>query len=82
MVLTTTQTASSPSLQWCSLPSNWHGEAPKASPHSWVKLLTNPQDDPEEALLLCQEDDWTWVAWLPSRGETRLEIGEFCIYPN
>ena len=81
-MILTTQTATTPSPQWCSLPSNWHGEAPQACPHSWVKLLTNPQDDPEEALLLCQEDDWTWVVWLPSQGEARLEVGEFCIYPD
>jgi hypothetical protein len=42
--------------------------------HSWVMLrdpLTEYSD--EQALLLCEEADGRWVAWIPGYGEARLE---------
>lgn len=67
-------------LKWCSLPQNWTGGSPQAQPHSWVQLVAESEEaEVEQALLLCPESEWTWVAWLPSRGETRLEVSQFCI---
>lgn len=67
--------------KWCYLPSNWTGEAPKPEDQIWVQLLVSESFD-DEALLLCQESEDQWVAWIPSLGETRLDISQFCINPR
>ncbi|OLP18742.1 hypothetical protein BST81_09080 [Leptolyngbya sp. 'hensonii'] len=47
-------------------------------PNTWVRLR-----DPlslfsfDEALLLCEETDGRWVAWVPDFGETLLERHQF-----
>jgi len=33
----------------------------------------------DQALLLCQESESAWVAWVPGQGETCLDISKFCI---
>lgn len=45
---------------------------------SWVKLhhLPNPYSF-DEALLLCQESDEQWRAWIPDHGEIILSQSEF-----
>ncbi|BFM39181.1 hypothetical protein [Synechocystis sp. LKSZ1] len=45
---------------------------------TWVKLLALPSEyASDEAKLLCQESVNTWVAWVPSHGEIRLDRSEF-----
>lgn len=46
-------------------------------PGSWVRLR-NPASafSHDEALLLCQESEDEWVAWIPNYGETVLKQGE------
>ncbi|MEB3308850.1 MAG: hypothetical protein VKJ02_01305 [Snowella sp.] len=70
--------------KWCYLPENWSGEAPKPQSQTWVQLLAQEPVSPfaaEEALLLCEEENEQWVVWIPSYGETRLDISQFCITP-
>jgi hypothetical protein len=46
--------------------------------HLWVKLrapITNYSHD--EALLLCEEEEGNWVAWVPGYGETLLLRSQF-----
>lgn len=52
---------------------------PEYEANSWVKLLQlpNPFSD-EEALLLCQQSEDEWVAWVPNHGETILRTNQFC----
>lgn len=71
-------------VQWCHLPENWSGESPKPQSHTWVQLLAQEYFSPfagEEALLLCEEENEQWLAWIPSYGEARLNISQFCINP-
>jgi hypothetical protein len=67
---------------WCSLPLNWKEikTAPRLEPNTWVKLLTclNPFCY-DEALLLCQESESEWVAWIPDHGEAVLHVNQFCL---
>jgi hypothetical protein len=45
---------------------------------SWVKLLQLPDAySCDEALLLCQESHESWIAWVPSYGEIRLNKSDF-----
>jgi hypothetical protein len=49
-----------------------------ATANSWVKLFQLPsQWSHHEALLLCQEIDGDWVAWIPETGTVKLSRGEF-----
>lgn len=45
---------------------------------SWVKL-TQPLDDfaHDEALLLCQDSQTRWFAWVPDYGEVMLHRSQF-----
>ena len=47
-------------------------------PSTWVRLCEpiSPYSF-DEALLLCQEIDGHWVAWVPDFGETRLSPTQF-----
>jgi hypothetical protein len=70
-------------VQWRSLPSNYSegfeiNSGPQAN--SWVRLLEclNPFCH-DEALLLCQESESEWVAWIPDYGEAILHISQFCL---
>lgn len=56
--------------------------APKSNqyaPSMWVHLFQPPTDFSfDEALLLCQQDDDdTWVVWIPGYGEMTLKETEF-----
>ncbi|HIK14737.1 MAG TPA: hypothetical protein IGS53_05520 [Leptolyngbyaceae cyanobacterium M33_DOE_097] len=45
---------------------------------AWVKLLHPPSEYGfNEAKLLCQESNDTWVAWVPEYGEVRLDKSQF-----
>jgi hypothetical protein len=45
---------------------------------TWVKLRELPSDYSfDEALLLCEESDGGWVAWVPSFGEIILTRADF-----
>ena len=74
-------------VQWCWLPSNF-GKATDVTlsslENTWAKIL-NPQelslDDEEEVLLLCAASESEWVTWIPSRGETILNVNQFCVSP-
>jgi hypothetical protein len=70
------------SVNWCSFPSTWSGGNPEPKENMWVHLLEalNPYCH-EEALLLCQESESEWVAWIPDHGEAMLHIHQFCINP-
>ncbi|OKH21094.1 hypothetical protein NIES593_16845 [Hydrococcus rivularis NIES-593] len=59
-------------VQWRLLPS--------PQPNSWVRLLEclNPFCH-DEALLLCQESESEWVAWIPDHGEAILHISQFSL---
>jgi len=51
------------------------------APGLWVKLLQAPGPfSGDDALLLCQDDDQQWHAWVPDYGEIRLDQDEF--YPE
>lgn len=47
-------------------------------PNTWVKLRDSLSAYSfEEALLLCEEPDGRWVAWIPDFGETMLHRHQF-----
>jgi hypothetical protein len=47
-------------------------------PGTWVKLRIFPsQYSFDEALLLCEQDEGRWVAWIPDFGEIILITGQF-----
>ncbi|MCU0534694.1 MAG: hypothetical protein MUD14_12445 [Hydrococcus sp. Prado102] len=47
--------------------------------NTWVKLF-KPLDlfCYDEALLLCQQSESEWVAWIPDYGEAILHVSQFC----
>ncbi len=48
------------------------------APSMWVKLLSLPTTYcSEEALLICQQSEQEWLAWIPDYGEILLDRGEF-----
>lgn len=53
---------------------------PELKPSTWVKLLQLPHPFSfDEALLLCQQSENEWVAWVPDCGEVVLESHQFCL---
>lgn len=51
---------------------------PAFQPSSWVTLRQRPHPfSADEALLLCQESEDYWVAWVPDCGEVRLHVNQF-----
>lgn len=47
-------------------------------PSTWVKLKELPHPfSADEALLLCQESEDDWLAWIPSYGEAKLHRSQF-----
>ncbi len=45
---------------------------------NWVHLFQPPTEYSfDEALLLCRQDEESWVAWIPSYGEIILKEAEF-----
>lgn len=52
--------------------------SPDIQPSTWVKLLQLPTPYSfDEALLLCQESEERWLAWVPDCGEVVLHRSEF-----
>ena len=46
---------------------------------TWVKLLELPTPfSSDEALLLCQDSEDQWLAWVPDYGEIVLHPNQFC----
>ena len=46
---------------------------------TWVYLLEPPSHfSHDEALLLCQNSEDEWVAWIPDHGEAVLHSWQFC----
>ncbi len=54
------------------------GVPDEEEPGTWVNLreLPNPYSH-DEALLLCQNADNQWIAWIPDHGETILYRHQF-----
>lgn len=45
----------------------------------WVRLLERPNSwSFDEALLLCQESEYEWNAWIPDYGEATIHLRQFC----
>ena len=48
------------------------------APSVWVNLAALPHAfSHSEALLLCQQSEDEWLAWVPDYGETVLHVSEF-----
>ncbi len=81
--MTAELTHQKPQVKWCATALDKQGNInpPKVESHTWVELLEelNPLCH-HEALLLCQESDTEWVAWIPDHGEATLSVDQFC-YP-
>ena len=76
------QYSTSSQIKWCSFPTSGSVEPPLAEPHTWVHLLTEfSAFAGEEALLLCQESNLTWLAWIPNYGQANLDVSQFCLNP-
>ncbi|ASC69226.1 hypothetical protein XM38_001520 [Halomicronema hongdechloris C2206] len=59
-----------PASQTATAPVN--GFIPQAN--QWVRLRDRISEySAEEALLLCENADGSWVAWVPDHGETQLQ---------
>ena len=53
---------------------------PEIQADTWVKLLELPSTFSfDEALLLCQNSEDEWVAWIPGHGEAVLHVSQFCV---
>lgn len=63
---------------YCLIPIPTLRQARKFCSGQWVNLI-EPLTSLcfEEALLLCEESQDKWVAWVPGFGEKRLDISEF-----
>lgn len=47
-------------------------------PSTWVKLRELPSPfSYDEALLLCEAGNGSWIAWIPEYGEIQLFPGQF-----
>ena len=47
-------------------------------PQAWVNLRDLPSEYSfDQALLICEVDPQTWVAWVPDHGEICLDRGQF-----
>lgn len=80
MALTTLETATTTVGPFCWLNKPLGRAAQLPQPSTWVKLhrLPNPYSF-DEALLLCQQNDEHWLAWVPDHGEVVLHEREFAI---
>lgn len=46
---------------------------------TWVHLLEAPSTySYDEALLICQQSEDEWLAWVPDHGEVTLRTRQFC----
>lgn len=45
----------------------------------WVRLRSRLSSwSFDEALLLCQESEYEWLAWIPDYGEAKIHLRQFC----
>lgn len=63
---------------------SWSSESNRSQtelvPNMWVQLLELPSNwSFDEALLLCQNSENEWVAWIPNHGEAMLQTSQFCL---
>ena len=72
------QTAFAQTANFCWLPGQAPTPtAPEAS--TWVNLLEPPSAFAyDEALLICQQSEDEWLAWVPEHGEVVLHASQFC----
>ncbi len=80
---TTVSTSIPSNLQWCSIESQLSRDTAMELhlANTWVKLLELPNPYSHyEALILCQQSDYEWVAWIPDHGEAILNNSQFCLY--
>lgn len=72
------QTAFAQTANFCWLPAfTPQSSEPQAS--TWVSLLEPPSAfSYDEALLLCQQSEDEWLAWVPEHGEVVLHVNQFC----
>ncbi|HEY9860184.1 MAG TPA: hypothetical protein V6D16_11815 [Candidatus Obscuribacterales bacterium] len=77
--LQSSQTAFAQTANFCWLP----GLAPtpaKPQASTWVHLLEPPSAfSYDEALLICQQSEDAWLAWVPEHGEVVLHVNQFCL---
>ena len=63
---------------WLNKPMSYAAQLPQ--PSTWVKLRQLPSPYSfDEALLLCQQNDDHWLAWVPAYGEIVLHERDFAI---
>ncbi len=63
-----------------SLDSEGNSRQQELQPSTWVKLLELPSPFSfDEALLLCQNSQDEWLAWIPDYGEAVLHTRQFCL---
>jgi hypothetical protein len=76
--LQNSQAAFAQTANFCWLPN----ATPTPTEHqasTWVHLLEPPSAfSYDEALLVCQQSEDEWLAWVPEHGEVVLHINQFC----
>ena len=66
-----------PTANFCWLPTYTAPVEYQAS--TWVHLLELPSTfSYDEALLICQQSEDEWLAWVPDHGEVVLNTRQFC----
>jgi len=68
-------------VKWCTIAFNNNNSVKPPYPerNTWVQLLEKPNPlSHDEALLLCQQSETEWVAWVPDHGEAILSVEQFC----
>ena len=63
---------------------SWSSESNRSqtelAPNMWVHLLElKSKWSFDEALLLCQNSENEWIAWIPNHGEAVLRTSQFCL---
>jgi hypothetical protein len=69
-----------PDQNWVIKPYLEEKRSPSASLQAsmWVRLLEAPSPfSDDQALLLCQETEDYWLAWIPDFGETLVHVSQF-----
>lgn len=68
----------SPTATFCWLP-NYASASLEYQASTWVNLLEPPSAfSYDEALLICQQSEDEWLAWVPDHGEVVLNTRQFC----
>ena len=64
-------------VNWAPRPSRTQSQM-EYQDSTWVQLLELPNPySHDEALLLCQQSEDEWVAWIPDHGEAVLHTSQF-----